>query len=471
MKQNQRPLIFGLFTLLLLSSMLIGLLLIRLSTTKQQATVPNQQAATTKQQATATKQQPIANSRSMTITQSILLATLEAIPAPIPTIAPISNSDLAKLDLAKPTPVLRAANNTKNDLITGFLWLSVLILGGYFLWSRWLGSLQLLPQDHPRPTQSRPKSLATPPINPVQPKPSPAIVPMPASSPRPTAEPRRRNANYQLHIFQDSVIGLSHTQHGLPCQDSSAHRALDNGWGVAVVADGLGSRKLSDRGSQFVVKHTCEKLFDLLHHYAWHKTNQLPTEQQWQGYVKAAFYDVYKELLQEAKVNDQSIHEYACTLISVIYSPIGILVAHVGDGRAGYSDRYGQWHSMITPHKGEEANEVMPFTADQVWKNPQELIECRVIQEPICGFVLMSDGCEKHTFQCSQFDQANERWHDPNQPHQQFFDRLQQLFREQKQKGCKAEELKKMFKDILLRGTTGFANESDDKTMILGLWI
>jgi len=234
MKQNQRPLIFGLFTLLLLSSMLIGLLLIRLSTTKQQATVPNQQAATTKQQATATKQQPIANSRSMTITQSILLATLEAIPAPIPTIAPISNSDLAKLDLAKPTPVLRAANNTKNDLITGFLWLS------------------------------RPKSLATPPINPVQPKPSPAIVPMPASSPRPTAEPRRRNANYQLHIFQDSVIGLSHTQHGLPCQDSSAHRALDNGWGVAVVADGLGSRKLSDRGSQFVVKHTCEKLFDLL---------------------------------------------------------------------------------------------------------------------------------------------------------------------------------------------------------------
>ncbi|WP_110518690.1 PP2C family serine/threonine-protein phosphatase [Herpetosiphon llansteffanensis] len=464
MKQYQRPLILVLSALLLLSSMLIVLLFIRLNTTNQQA-IPITRSTTI----TPT----LTNSGLITTTKSLLPATIESILSTNPTVAPKPDNAKPQPNALKPTTT-QAPNSFGAILIKSLLGLSVLAVGGYFLWARLSGSPQLAHQRRsmPKPLLRQNPAITLPPVsNSTTPRPQPATVPSAPSNLKPAVDQSMRHVNHQFHVFSESIIGKSHIQHGLLCQDYSQHVSLGEGWGVAVMADGLGSRKLSHLGSEFVVEAACEQLLELVKQQTWHETNQLPNLQQWQNYVIYIFQDIYAKLQKKAQAEKQSVHEFACTLISVIYSPIGILVAHIGDGRAGYSDRHGQWHSMITPHKGEEANEVMPFTADQVWKNPSELIECQVINEQINGFVLISDGCEKHTFQCSQFDQATQRWHDPNQPHQQFFDRLQQLFREKKQKGQDLHSLQSMFKDILERGNTGFANEPDDKTMILGLWI
>lgn len=85
----------------------------------------------------------------------------------------------------------------------------------------------------------------------------------------------------------------------------------------------------------------------------------------------------------------------------VIYSPLGLLAVHVGDGRMGYKTMSGEWKSMMTPHKGEEANQTI-FLISEFWDIPNYELsgvlvpESIVIREPVQAFALMSDGCE-HT--------------------------------------------------------------------------
>lgn len=64
-----------------------------------------------------------------------------------------------------------------------------------------------------------------------------------------------------LKGFSNSVVGASHTQTGLVCQDSSAHFVCEN-YAVAVVADGHGSKKhfRSNMGSKFAVEATLDTI-------------------------------------------------------------------------------------------------------------------------------------------------------------------------------------------------------------------
>ena len=61
--------------------------------------------------------------------------------------------------------------------------------------------------------------------------------------------------------FSHSVMGASHEKTGLVCQDSSAFK-IGNGYAIAVVADGHGSKKhfRSHLGSKFAVEATIETI-------------------------------------------------------------------------------------------------------------------------------------------------------------------------------------------------------------------
>ncbi len=64
-----------------------------------------------------------------------------------------------------------------------------------------------------------------------------------------------------LKGFSHSVVGASHTENGLVCQDSSAHFVCED-YAVAVVADGHGSKKhfRSNIGSKFAVEATLDTI-------------------------------------------------------------------------------------------------------------------------------------------------------------------------------------------------------------------
>lgn len=165
-----------------------------------------------------------------------------------------------------------------------------------------------------------------------------------------------------------------------------------------------------------------------------------------------------------------------CTVIAIIYSPIGLLVTHIGDGRAGYCDTKGDWHGMMEPFRDKEggtahiAHPLMfqPYTE-------KDLIKVSIVNTQAKAFCLMSDGCEFYSFELKikDGDKDNKiRYKKPNKPHAGFFDPIINQIIETY---CKNEEdwsysLVNAWKELLNNGN-GFANENDYKTMILGVFL
>jgi hypothetical protein len=81
----------------------------------------------------------------------------------------------------------------------------------------------------------------------------------------------------------------------------------------------------------------------------------------------------------------------------------------------------------------------------------------------------MSDGCEAHAFECSHFDETTQKWSDPNQPYPKFFQPLVVTLNRLKREGLPQEDIKQKWEAFLEGGTSGLKDESDDKTMILGI--
>jgi hypothetical protein len=129
----------------------------------------------------------------------------------------------------------------------------------------------------------------------------------------------------------------------------------------------------------------------------------------------------------------------------------------------------------MRPHRGEEANQTVFVTS--AWKEDDAaklgnipIPECVVVREKIRAFVIMSDGCEHHTYVCSNIDSISGQWSDPNQPYGKFFEPVYQSLSQMYKNGTSQEEASLLWQNFLQQGK-GFENELDDKTMILGLMV
>ncbi len=273
-------------------------------------------------------------------------------------------------------------------------------------------------------------------------------------------------------VLAESVIGKSHIDRKQPCQDNHFNLPLKNNWGIAVVCDGAGSVQNSHLGSSFTAKEAVPRYFkELIEREGWIEKNTLPHVEVWNILAKKELQNCYGALKIFADSAGYEVQSLACTVIIVVYSPLGLLVAHIGDGRAGYKTKEGDWFSALKPHKGEEANQTI-FLTSTAWIMDESLQlsevnvpECRVIDTPVDAFVLMSDGCEMHSFSCSHFDEENQRWSDPNIPFDKFFNPLI----EQIPAIAQTADVNEKWKSFLENGTESLKNEPDDKTMILGM--
>lgn len=270
-----------------------------------------------------------------------------------------------------------------------------------------------------------------------------------------------------------SVRGKGHIQTGLPCQDNNKYTYLTRGWGIAVVSDGAGSASKSQIGSKIVVERVTTHFVDAIRELRWIEHNILPSNEDWAQIAYSVLRQVYNDMSNFAKQKNIAIKDLSATIIVLIHSPLGILSTHIGDGRAGYRNSDGEWHSIITPHKGDEANQTI-FITSQFWNRPSfrmsgHLIpESTVIRETVTGFTLMSDGCENTSWLISQMDSNTGKVCDPNQPFQKFFVPLANTlvrFHNDKVDANKRAEAWYSFLD------TGkeFSKEVDDKTLILGI--
>ncbi|MCH2046698.1 MAG: protein phosphatase 2C domain-containing protein [Saprospiraceae bacterium] len=264
-----------------------------------------------------------------------------------------------------------------------------------------------------------------------------------------------------------SAIGNAHIQLEIPCQDSCAHQKINEDWGIAVVSDGAGSAKHSHIGSDFVARNTLHCLEEVMKRNNW-TPNALPTAEQWRTEALKALQLVMQRLMAFAEKNEYNRPDLGCTVLAAIYSPKAILAVHIGDGRAAYADG-ADWKALITPYRGDEVNETV-FITSNIWtqEGVQEFIKTDIIEGNINGFALLTDGCEKGSFEVNIYDKENKKYFDPNRPYAKFFSPnvkgLQQLHKE----GKSQDEINTLWKGFLTAGNPQFKHETDDKTMILG---
>lgn len=311
----------------------------------------------------------------------------------------------------------------------------------------------------------------TPKPNPI---PNPNPVPQPVPEPRPQLQTEKfAIENNEWIIVGASVIGRGHIESNMPCQDSNSYASLGKGWGIAITSDGAGSAKHSHVGSKIVVTRAKSYFEQLIISSSWYKNNILPDDITWSKAAFKALKAVRDDMQKFAEEKQAKLESFAATVIVVVHTPIGLLVAHIGDGRAGYQDKSGVWHSLITPHKGEEANQTIFITSD-FWNIPfyemsgVSVPETRVIRESAKSFVLMSDGCEHTSWDCNLYDADKGIYYDPNTPHVAFFNPLIETLKVHRKEQLPFNERCEKWSNYLDKGNKSFIKETDDKTMILG---
>lgn len=188
-------------------------------------------------------------------------------------------------------------------------------------------------------------------------------------------------------------------------------------------------------------------------------------------------YDVLKTIRNEvalvAKKNNVEVKSLSATCLVVIYSPLGLLAVHVGDGRMGYKSVTGEWKAMMTPHKGEEANQTI-FLVSDFWSIPNFALsgvlvpESIVVREPVKAFTLMSDGCENTSWLCTTQNPETGKYFDQNKPFEGFFNPLEETLISFQANNVSDEEQQAKWNKFIESGTEGFVREQDDKTMIYG---
>ena len=133
----------------------------------------------------------------------------------------------------------------------------------------------------------------------------------------------------------------------------------------------------------------------------------------------------------------------------------------------------GNWHSLMTPHKGEEANQTI-FIPSEFWNIPLYEMsgvlvpESRIINEKVTAFVLMSDGCENTSWLCNQYNDNTGKYFDPNLPHKPFFNNILTTLNSFREEKMPLDERKEKWVSFITNGNKSFIKEIDDKTMIVG---
>ncbi len=287
----------------------------------------------------------------------------------------------------------------------------------------------------------------------------------------------KNNEGSSLHVASNenmwfligaSVTGNGHKTQNIPCQDAHKTEIWSNGWGVAIVSDGAGSAKMSHLASAFLVDEAAKQAFDLVKSKNWMEEDLLPTEKDWDSEARNLLHGLQDALKKNADDLGVSLKELHATLIINIFSPKGLLAAHIGDGRAGYLTERGDMHASMEPFEGDQVGATVFITMDM--KNFEEIVETKVIADPVSAFFLLSDGCEKVCWETIQQIKETGKFIKPNKPFEPFFRHTIEALKEMHQ-SIKPELITEKWYNYLESGHKGFIDENDDKTMVVGIRI
>lgn len=271
-----------------------------------------------------------------------------------------------------------------------------------------------------------------------------------------------------------SIIGSSHIIENLPCQDNSKVEYVENSdFIIAAISDGAGSCENSQIGSSFLVEAAIEKLATSLKLNNWSYRDDLElSNEKWRNEAFAIFTDLKADLRSKAIELDIEFKSLSATLIIAISNGNFIACANVGDGRAAFRNLESEWLPMLVPTKGEEANQTLFITSD-LWDRTiqSEYFGSFFYSNPITAFTLLTDGCERASFEILKYSEEADRYYDPNNPFKPFFEPNYLNLLKLKKADVDQNKINELWADFIEKGNPKLISETDDKSMILSVFL
>lgn len=183
-------------------------------------------------------------------------------------------------------------------------------------------------------------------------------------------------------VVGTSVVGASHEKLQTPCQDYCGYQfcILANERALVIgIADGAGSAKASEIGSQATVEHllrqiaTCDLSLGAITHE-----------------IAAGWIQNARDHLDEiAAERELSVRDLACTLLFAILTETGAVFCQVGDG-GWVVQANGHYQTATWPSGGEYANQTTFITSP----NWREVLQFNLLRDRITGVAGFSDGLQ-----------------------------------------------------------------------------
>lgn len=188
-------------------------------------------------------------------------------------------------------------------------------------------------------------------------------------------------------IISASVIGTSHLRTQAPCQDYSSTRVLRDSNNapilVIVAADGAGSAKKAATGSRLV----CEKMVEIAARY-FNDGGTISTLTR--ELAKTWLVETRNALSVLAQKQQDSLKDYASTLLAAIVGENEAVFIQLGDGAIVVADDENEWVWVTWPQRGEFANTTF-FLTDE---SAVQTAECSIIKRRVGEVAIFTDGIE-----------------------------------------------------------------------------
>lgn len=159
-------------------------------------------------------------------------------------------------------------------------------------------------------------------------------------------------------VLAAAVRGKGHEKTGQPCQDAVAWRVV-RGVLLAAVADGAGSARLSEVGSEAAARAALDHL---------EAAPELPDfgrdEAATRARLRSAFLAARDALSAAAAKRQAEPGELATTLLVCVATAEQLWAAQVGDGAVVFAGADGAWRALTRPAAGEYLNETVFLTSD-----------------------------------------------------------------------------------------------------------
>lgn len=197
--------------------------------------------------------------------------------------------------------------------------------------------------------------------------------------------PTQSGLNRRYRVVSATVRGSAHERSGSPCQDAHMISELPDGTVIMAVADGAGSASLGQLGATIAAQIAVSALNARLQ-------DAFPTGREaWRDALVSAAARAHTAIVGTAVASGLPPGDLATTLILAVVGRRGVALLQIGDGGVVADQGDGRLVAVLTPERGEYANETVFLTTSDYFDRPQTVF---LSNEP-AALAVFSDGVQR----------------------------------------------------------------------------